>query len=62
MFCERENKDNHFHLSRQVIKYFEETHGLNVRDLDAKLQSPLHIACTCGHLDLFTFLIKHDVS
>ncbi|XP_059163872.1 uncharacterized protein LOC131946892 [Physella acuta] len=48
--------------SAQVIKYFEETHGLNVRDLDAKLQSPLHIACTCGHLDLFTFLIKHDRS
>lgn len=43
-----------------MLQYFEEN-GFEFRDLDEHMQSPLHCACSFGHLEAFKYLMRKGV-
>jgi len=47
---------------RQVIHYLTEVCGLSMRVLDTSLRSPLHLACSKGHVAAAVYLLKNQVS
>ena len=46
--------------SRYMLQYFAER-GFGFRTLDENQQTPLHHACSFGHLEAFKFLIRNGV-
>ena len=51
-----------FDGNRQVIHYLVEVCGFSTRMLDNSLRSPLHLACSKGHLATVVYLLKNQVS
>jgi len=47
--------------NRQTIHYLVEVCGCNTRLLDNCLRSPLHLACSKGHLATVVYLLKNQV-
>ena len=45
---------------RYMLQYFAER-GFGFRDVDDNLQTPLHHACSFGHLEAFKFLMRNGV-
>ncbi|XP_041364245.1 serine/threonine-protein phosphatase 6 regulatory ankyrin repeat subunit C-like [Gigantopelta aegis] len=45
-----------------MLHYLSTVHSVSFRDVDKKLQSPLHIVCGFGHAEAFKYLIRKERS
>jgi len=59
--CECNGNAGAFDGCRQVIHYLAEVCGMSSRLLDSSLRSPLHLACSKGHLAAVMYLLKNQV-